>query len=207
MPELEQHVDGAVGRRRVEPGRRDPLTAHRLAQAVDRVDVDAGDRVGVLLGDLFDLDATLRRQHPEVELGGAVQRERRVVLLRDVARLLDPEDVDDVALDVEAEDGFGVRAAFIGVRGELDAAGLAAPADLHLRFDDDRVADLVGGRDRGVDRLHCLARRHGDAVAREQLLALILVEVQLFRSWPSARPRSSCASSDGSSAHSQLRRG
>ena len=37
--------------------------------------------------------------------------------------------------------------------GELDAAGLAAPADLHLRLDDDRIADAVGGGDRVVDGL------------------------------------------------------
>ena len=42
------------------------------------------------------------------------------------------------------------RLALVG--GELDAAGLAAPADQHLRLDDDRIADLVGRRDGVLDR-------------------------------------------------------
>ena len=62
-------------------------------EPVDRVDVDLGDRVRVLLGDHLDLDATLRGEHPEVLLRRAVERERRVVLLVDVARALDPDDV------------------------------------------------------------------------------------------------------------------
>ena len=72
----------------------------------------------------------------------------------------------DVALDVQAEDVPGVGAHLVGVLGELDAAGLAAPADLHLRLDDDGIPDAVGGGDRVVDGLDGLAGRHGDAVAR-----------------------------------------
>ncbi len=151
-PELEQDVDRAVGRRRVEVGRLDPRAALRLAEPVDGIDVDAGDGVGVLLGDLLDLDAALRRQHPEVQLGAAVERERRVVLLGDVARLLDPDHLDDVALDVHPEDRVGVRADLVGVGSELDAAGLAPAAHLHLGLHHDRVAE-------GVGRLDGLRRR------------------------------------------------
>ena len=52
----------------------------------------------------------------------------------------------------------GVLARLALVRGELHAAGLAAAADQHLRLDDDRVADLVGRRDRVLDGGHRLAR-------------------------------------------------
>ena len=45
------------------------------------------------------------------------------------------------------------------VLGELDAAGLAAAADLHLRLDDAREADLLGGRDGLVDGPRRGARR------------------------------------------------
>ena len=38
-----------------------------------------------------------------------------------------------------------VGARFVGVRRELDAAGLSASADVDLCLDDDRVADAVGG--------------------------------------------------------------
>ena len=110
--------------------------------------MDPRDRVRVLLRDLLDLHTALRREHAEVELGGAVERERRVVLLGDVARLLDPDDLDGVALDVHAEDRLGMGTRLGGVGCELDAAGLAAAAHLHLRFDHDRVAEAVGLLDR-----------------------------------------------------------
>ena len=44
-----------------------------------------------------------------------------------------------------------MRAHLVGVVGELDAAGLAAAADLHLGLDDDRVAGRVGLGDGLVD--------------------------------------------------------
>ena len=50
-------------------GRRHPLAALRLGEPVDRIDVDLGEGVGVLLRHLLDLDAALRREHPEVQLG------------------------------------------------------------------------------------------------------------------------------------------
>jgi hypothetical protein len=49
-----------------------------------------------------------------------------------------------VALDVHAEDVAGVLAHLVGVVGQLDAAGLAAAADLDLGLDHHRVADAVG---------------------------------------------------------------
>ena len=123
-----------------------PRAARGLAQPVDRIDRQARDRVGVLVGNRLDLDAALRAQHPEVLLRAAIERERRVVLLGDVGRVLDPDPLHDVALDVHAEDVAGVGANLVGVLGELDAAGLAAPADLHLRLDDDRIAGGLGAR-------------------------------------------------------------
>ncbi len=45
----------------------------------------------------------------------------------------------------------GVVAHLVGVVGELDAARLAAAADLHLGLDDHRVADPLGGGDGVVD--------------------------------------------------------
>ena len=71
--------------------------------------------------------------------------------------------------------------------GELHAAGLAAPADLHLRLHDDRIADAVGGRDGVVDGLGDLAGGDRDAVAGEQLLALVLE--QIHATSPLARMR------------------
>ena len=128
-------------------------------EPVDRVDVEPHDRVGVLLGDLLDLDAALGRQHQQVLLRRPVEGEAGVVLLGDVGRVLDPDPLDDVALDVHPEDVPGVGAHLVGVVGELDAAGLAAAADLHLRLDDDRIAGRVGLRPR--PRRRCRPRRPG----------------------------------------------
>ena len=118
--------------------------------------MEPDERVGVLLGDLLDLDAALRREHEERLLRAAVERDREVVLLRDVGRLLDPERADDVAVDVEAEDVLRLRLGVVGLVGELDAAGLAAAAGQHLRLDDDRAADLLR---RGARLLRRVARR------------------------------------------------
>src|SRR5262249_52034987 len=134
----------------VEARAPDPFADRLLGEAVGRVDVDLGDRVWVLRRDLLDLDATLPGEHPEVLLCRAVEGEGGVVLLLDVAGLLDPDDVDGVALDVHADDVGRVLAGLGLVVGELDAAGLAAPAHLDLRLHDDRVADAVGRGDRGV---------------------------------------------------------
>ena len=112
-------------------------------------------------------------------LGGAIERERRVVLLGDVAGVLDPHPLDDVALDVHAEDVAGVHAHLVGVVGQLDAAGLAATADLHLRLDDDRVAGRIGLARPPRRRCRDAARRHRDVVAGEVLLALVLEQVHL----------------------------
>src|SRR5437763_16882577 len=81
---------------------------------------------------------------------------------------------------------------FVLVVGDLDAPGLTAPADLHLSLDYTRVADLSGRGDRFVDCLRRPAIWHRNAVAREQLLALVLEQVHVVRlycmgGWVSAR--------------------
>src|SRR6202034_2997098 len=59
----------------------------------------------------------------------------------------------------------------------LDSAGLAPSADLDLGLNHARITDVVG-RVRGlVDGLGMPSERHGNAVAGEQLLALILKEI------------------------------
>ena len=73
-------------------------------EALERIDVEPDERIGVVRGDFLDLDAALGGEHEERLLRTPVERDREVVLLGDVGRLLDPELLDDVAADVEADD-------------------------------------------------------------------------------------------------------
>ena len=56
---------------------------------------------------------------------------------------------------------------------QLDAAGLAAASDLHLRLDDAGVSNLVSGVDSFVHRARRTTGRHGHAVAGKELFSLI----------------------------------
>ena len=102
--------------------------------------------------------------------------------------LLDPERAHDVAADVEAEDLARALGGLVGRRRQLDAAGLAAAADEHLRLDDDGPADLGRRRPRLLGRERDAPVRDGDAEAREELLALVLVEIHASEASRS-RPR------------------
>jgi hypothetical protein len=126
---------------------------------------------------LLDLDTTLGRQHQQVLLGRAVEREGGVVLLGDVRGVLDPHPLDHVALDVHAEDVPGVQPHLVGVVGQLDAAGLAPATDLDLGLDDDRIAGRIGRGDGLLDRVGLAARGDRDAVAGEVELPLVLEQV------------------------------
>src|SRR5204863_6675943 len=62
--------------------------------------------------------------------------------------------------------------------GELHAATLAAAAGVDLRLDDPpAAAELLGDARRRAVAIDNLARRHRDAVALEELLRLVLVDV------------------------------
>ncbi len=163
-------VEGALGQLGVDAR----LPSGGLVESVDRVDVQLDDRVGVRLGDRLDLHAAFGRQHQQVLLGGAIEREAGVVLLVDVGRVLDPDALDEVALDVHAEDVPGVLAHLRLVVGELDAARLPTTTDLHLRLDDDGVAGLVRLAHGVIDGVGGATRTHRDVVAGEVLLALVL---------------------------------
>ena len=82
--------------------------------------------------------------------------------------------------------------------GELDAAGLAAAADLHLGLDDHPAAQPLGDRARLLRGLRDAAAQHRQPVPGEQLAPLVLVQVHHylfargFVAWrrkPSDRPR------------------
>ena len=132
---------------------------------------------GSVAGDLLDVDAAPGGQHQQVLLGRPVEREAGVVLLVDVGGVLDPQPLDDVPLDVHPEDAPGMGAHVLGGVGQLDAAGLAAPADLDLGLDHDGVSGGVGLGDGLVDGQGDPTGADRDSVSGEVLLALVFEEI------------------------------
>ena len=101
----------------------------------------AADVVGVLLGDLLDVDpAHVAEQHHR-PLRAPVPEHGGVVLLLDLGLRVDEDADRHVAADLELEDRRGVRLGLLGGVGELDAAGLHPAAGQHLRLDHGRAAD------------------------------------------------------------------
>src|SRR5215204_635591 len=161
LPQLHGDGDHLVAHLGREVGRVDDLGRLGLVDALARVDRDAGQRLGPLDGELLDLHAALLRGHGQEGAVGPVEQVGEVVLLGDVAGLGHHHLVRDVPLDVQPEDVLGARLGVLGVVGELHAAGLAAATGLHLRLDDDGLADLPRDRLRLPGRLGDAAREHG----------------------------------------------
>ena len=117
-----------------------------LVDADQRVDLDAGQRLGLLDREDLDLHAALDAGEREEGAVGPVQQHGEVELPRDLGAGRDHDAPYRVALDVQPENAAGQ---FLGLRRvvrDLDAAGLAATARLDLRLDDDRAAELLGCR-------------------------------------------------------------
>src|SRR5271167_1169182 len=178
--DLPQLGDG--DRRSVEHlGRQVALFGDRAGEChvdtLDRVHRDLGQPLGLGRRDLFDLYAALHRAHGEVGAVGAVEQEGDVVLLGDIAGLGDQQLLHDVALDVQAEDVLRVFVSVLGGGGVFDATGLAAAADLDLRFDHYRGADLGGDFLRALGGVGGSTGRGGDVVLYEQFFGLILEKI------------------------------
>jgi hypothetical protein len=160
--------------------------------------VEAHERVRPRGRDLLDVHAPLRGEDEERLLRAPVERDRQVVLPRDLGCPLDPQLADDVTSDVQAENVRRPGRGLIRRFGELDPSGLAAPAGEDLRLDDDGAAQL--GRCCAcllrARREHALGDR--DPELPEQLFPLVLVEVQgAGESTRVREPILRCASIDG----------
>ena len=135
--------------RAVQLRARHPAAGHGLLglEVGDRVEVGevaATDVVGVLFGDLFDVDPAHVREEHHRPLRPAVPEHRGVVLLLDLGLRVDEHADRHVAADLELEDLGGVRLGLLGAVGELDPAGLHPPAGQDLRFDHGRARDPLG---------------------------------------------------------------
>ena len=93
---------------------------------------------------MLDLHAAFDRGHGQVGAVCAVKQEGDVVLLDDVAGFGDQHLMNDVALDVQAKNGFGFFLGFSRSLGELDATGFSSATGLHLGLDHNGGADLFG---------------------------------------------------------------
>ena len=106
----------------------------------------AGDVVGVLLGDLLDVDpAHVAEQHHGL-LADSVPDDARVVLVLDVGLRVDEHAARHVAVDLELEDVLGVLGGLLRRVGELHAAGLHAAACEDLGLDHGWAVDALRDR-------------------------------------------------------------
>ena len=94
---------------------------------------------------------------------------------------------------------LGVLLGLVGGLRDLDAAGLAAAADLDLRLDDDDPADALGRGPRLLRRRGDLAGEHGHAVLLEHVSRLVLVQIHVCLT-------SSCSAGPGSRRARRRRR-
>ena len=148
-----------------------------VVDADDRVDLDAGERLGLLDRELLDLHAALDAGQRQVGAVGPVEEHREVELLRDAGAAGDHHAADDVALDVETEDRLRGRLRLIRVLRDLDAAGLAAASDLDLGLDDHHAAELLGCCAHLLRSIRDDARKNRNPVLFEQVSGLVLVKI------------------------------
>ncbi len=131
---------------RIDPEGETEATRLVAMQTEHRVGDFSMDLLGRVRGDLFDVDATLAAGHDRHAARGAIDDDAEVELALNANGWSDEHLVDYMPTNIEPKDlltgftGFGSRF------GDLDAARFAASAAMHLSLDDDRAAELVGGR-------------------------------------------------------------
>ena len=140
------------------------------------VDVFLCDGLRVFFGDLLDVDATLGGDHGDGFALAAVHRHADVVLVDEVDALLDEHFVDVVAFEIHAEDRFGCLAGLVFVGCDLDAAGLAAAADVDLCLDSCWIPNLADSVEYTLDTVCELRCRDWNPCVCKDFLRLILVE-------------------------------
>ena len=89
-------------------GRRDDLLRAEVRNGVEVGEVPAADVIGVLLGDLLDVDPAHVGEEHHRALGAAVPEHGGVVLLLDLGLRVDQDADRHVAVDLELEDLCGV---------------------------------------------------------------------------------------------------
>ena len=181
LGQASEHRRGALQRLAGDTGGGDHLLGLEVGEWRERGEVAAADVIGVLLGDLLDVDAAhVAEQHQRL-LGGAVPHDPRVVLLLDLRLGIDQHPSRHVPVDLERQDVARMRFGLRGRVGKLDAARLHPPPGEHLRLDHRRPPDPLGdlARLRGVGREAVVG--DGDAGALDDLARLELEEPHAAR--------------------------
>src|SRR5439155_6075976 len=106
------------------------------AEAEERIDLDATDRLRSLAGEGLDVHAPFCGHHREVSARAPIQHDGCVELLRDREQLLREDAVDHVPHEAAADHPLGCCCGGLRRSAELHATTLAATADLHLDLDD-----------------------------------------------------------------------
>ncbi len=176
-PQLLDHGDRLVAKHGGEADLVDDGGRLGLVDTGAGVDRDHLHRVGVGLGDLFDLHTTLDTGDAEVGTVGAVEQEGEVVLLLDRGAGDHEHPVDRETLDLELQDRAGCLLGFLGRLGDLDATCLATATGLDLGLDDDDATDLLGGRASVLRSFNGDAEGASHSVLREDFLRLVLHQV------------------------------
>ncbi len=143
--------------------------------------------------DFFDVHPAFGRGHQGDPVGGAVNQERDVELVGDIAATLNQDTLDDFAFRTglvgdqrHAEHVAGELFDFIGGLGDLDAAALAAAAGMNLRLDGIRaVAEPACPVARRVAVVDHVAFRDRNPEVTQDRFGLVLVNIHGYL--PSAK--------------------
>ena len=137
-------------------------------EALERVDFVARERLGLVFGELLDLDASLFRAQRREAVRRAVEKNREVVFLGDLGALGNQDGMHRVPLDVHTEDRAGCFFGFRWGVNDPNAAGLSATADLDLGLHDQHGrVERLRGRARFQRGSRKTAVENGNAVAGE----------------------------------------
>ena len=142
--------------------------------ASNRVDLDAGQRVGALLSQLFNFHAALVAAQCEVGAVGAVQEHGEVKLLGNLGTGGHHHASNHVTFNVEAQNTLGRSLRLIRSFGDLHTTGLASATGLHLGFDDGDATHVTCGLEDLIGGVGDLAGEHGNTVRFEHVSSLIL---------------------------------
>ena len=146
-------------------------------EVVERVDVQALDGLGMLLGDFLDFGAAVSGGQHVVIAGGAVHGDGHVVFVQDVLGFGHQHAGHLVPVDGHRQDLLGFEDGLVTVVCDLDAARLSAMSDLHLSLDVARIADFLGCLRNLMGILGENGTRCGDVLFFKQLACLVFVKI------------------------------